>query len=690
MKNNYYKIMFLVFLLFTTVIFIFISLEIPVNEENIEIIDYKAHITIDDDGDMLVRETWGIDYIEDYRVRFRDIEYGKFPDNYPLPYNVNNRAALNTVDGNYNITLYKNGIDVTSSIRTGYSFNDDFDERYDPVACPSTASLQCESFFFDTQNNVGLSGYVEIEYEYIIENVITEYSDISELNWILFEYAESNINKGEVIITLPTSITNSFDYTLFTPHIRDSTIKEDNGTLIIEFKNMHQKDKLAFRLLVPTSTFSSIETNNIFINADMNEQAIINFENDLAKENQMLKYISIAVFASAIVFSSLSLLLVKHIKKRYFEHINALGTDKQFVTPPTEHSPALVGYLLRDMVLLPEDISATLLDLIYRNYLTVDDSRAFDNPSYTIDELIEAEKYRLKMKNKDSKTSSEENYRLENAIDTFEENFDIDICLNKEKNRSDLEEHEEHLIDWYINNVGDGEKVSLKDFKDLEESALRSSEFIGERNKFEKIVKKSSQKIDYYDENNSIYRKKAQKFLILPIIGLIFVITVSFITNMVLVLQSVPFIASIFYISLEVANSKKRSIKGEKFFNEWNSYKENLKNTSVVNSTQISDVEFWDYNLIYATVFGFAEYIIDKLETKLTSEDLEGQNSRYTNRNYNYYRHSFFQRNLSKFHETNQYRAQAKVTSSSKGTTSGGGFSGGGSFGGGGGGGRSR
>ena len=422
----------------------------------------------------------------------------------------------------------------------------------------------------------------------------------------------------------------------------------------------------------------------------MNEQIIIDFENNLAEENQILKYISYSVFAGAIVLSCISILIVRYIKKRYFTQINTFDSGKSFVTPPTEHSPAIVGYLLREMTLLPEDISATLLDLVYRNYLTVDDSRAFDNPNYTIDELIEAEKYRLRMKNEVSTTPYKEEERLENTLNAFEENFDIDIYLNKDKDRSELEEHEEHLIDWYINDIGDGEKVSLKDFKDLEDSALRSSEFIGERNKFEKIIKKSSKKIDYYDEKNYIYRKKAQKFLILPLLGIIFVIIVSFITNTALVLQCVPFIASIFYLSFEIANSKKKSVNGQKFYDEWNSYKENLENMSVVNSTQISDVEFWDYNLIYATVFGFAENIIDKLETKFISENNEGQHSRYTNRNYNYYRHNFFQRNLSKFHETNQYRAQAKVTSSSKGSRSGGGFSGGGSFGGGGGGGRSR
>ena len=53
---------------------------------SIEINQYDAVLVFDDDGDMHVKETWEMNYLERYTVRFRDIEYRKFPVDYPLPF----------------------------------------------------------------------------------------------------------------------------------------------------------------------------------------------------------------------------------------------------------------------------------------------------------------------------------------------------------------------------------------------------------------------------------------------------------------------------------------------------------------------------------------------------------------------------------------------------------------------------
>ena len=78
--------------------------------------------------------------------------------------------------------------------------------------------------------------------------------------------------------------------------------------------------------------------------------------------------------------------------KTLFAPHKTLAKDQVINTIPTEHKPAVVGYLYNKQVTSDEDISATLLDLISKEYLIIDDSRVFDNSGYSLEDLFKGEK----------------------------------------------------------------------------------------------------------------------------------------------------------------------------------------------------------------------------------------------------------------------------------------------------------
>lgn len=669
-----------------TAVFLLITAIPAESNSDIEINNYYAEITIDNDGDMTVHEEWDMDYKEKYNVRFRDIEFDKFPINYPFPNSSDNEASFNIET--YSTSFLKDDVDVSENTSFGYSFLFDKDERGDYVACPDDLSYDCESFFVNAVRVGGLEGDVTFIYDYTIENVITEYSDISELNWILFEYAESIVDKGQVHITLPNDFN---EYYFFHPEIDIDNVEKESNTVSFFFTHKTNRDPLAFRLLVPPTTFSSIEAKNIFIDPEVNKDIIIDYENRFI-ENPFIynNSDSILFFSSLVLSIMLSFSIIVLVKKRYLK-APIITPMTNVVTPPTEHSPGIVGYLYNGEMTNPEDISATILDLIFKNYLIVNDDNIFNNNKYTIDDLVQSEKKRILLK-KDPMSQYDVNLEpidIDKNYD-FEENFDVILELNKDMNINELTSYEKIVIEYYIDKFGDGEKVSLQDIKKKNEKSTSASQFISLSTNFQREVKKEAKHYDYYDKTLLFKKKRLQIiFTLIPLIfvlGLLIVYSTLHIYNL---LSFVPIGLSMLYIYTSIYGIKIRSAWGEKFYTDWTSYKQNLENLHVLKTSNINDVEFWDHNLIYATVFNLAEKVLDEIEISIPSTELERTvSTTYTRRSYNRYTHYYFRRNLMSIHTKNYQTASATISRNS--SSSGGYRSSGGSFGGGGGGGRSR
>ncbi|MCK7492313.1 MAG: DUF2207 domain-containing protein [Comamonadaceae bacterium] len=138
----------------------------------------------------------------EYWVRFRDFVYSKYADGYPLFIDFSNVAQFDESAASVRVLQGRRRHHRRRPHRHLRDY--DYDEQGYLVECyPSRDS--CESIFTEMDDHALSEGKVTFIYEYRIIGAVTEYSDISELNWRLFEYVEGKIKEATVSVHLPAS-----------------------------------------------------------------------------------------------------------------------------------------------------------------------------------------------------------------------------------------------------------------------------------------------------------------------------------------------------------------------------------------------------------------------------------------------------------------------------------------------------
>lgn len=620
---------------------------VSTEDADIVINEFSADIIVGEDGSMLVTETWDMHYEGDYNVRFRDFDYVKYPDEYPLYKNDSNQASF--VNNAASVIVLKNGKDVTSRITTGYSFNQDVDELGLLVSCEPVRT-ECESIFTDFSESGGLDGYIRFIYQYKIDGAVTEYSDISELNWTLFEYAESKVEKGSITITLPDNENSIDSFRIFSHQIEDTTsVLVANNKIVIDFEDMREKDVLAFRLLMPTTIFPDIGGSNKVIHPDINKSIINDFEVEAASNfetgliiEETFKYVPFIV--------ALFMLLIT-----YLLHITLFGTKRVVVndayySAPSKHSPAQVSFLMHKKKFKDTVITATLLDLVRRGYLVINDSN----------------------------------------FETDKE--DVVFIKNEKMEDNNLTSHERFLITWLFSMNEESNEVSTNDIKEYASVATNPIRYITKYKNFIHEVHQEGVRGDFMDHSATKKMWGASILNLIPLSVFIFAIIAGTTFNIDMTVSYLVSPITILLYSLFVWTRIMYSKFGQETMEKWEKYKNYLESEKNYSGAKLTDIEYWDEALVYATIFGIANKVMQQLtihESTLQTQNnkrLSVPMSRYYRRN-NYgmfhHIHSTFQ---SSYAVSSRNQAALRATSSGR---SSGGFSGG-SFGGGGGGGRSR
>ncbi|MFA5482862.1 MAG: DUF2207 domain-containing protein [Bacilli bacterium] len=649
MKNNKKIILLLYIIGFVLLVFGFSFLL----DGDIRIYEFNADVTLTDKGDMEVVERWDMKYFGDYNVRFRNIKYGKYNSNNPLYQEPDNIADFNTIDGSYSVKVYnEDHLDVTG--RVGYSFNDDIDELGEPLK--QIYHTNEEVLFVDMSDNGGLKGRYIIEYKYTIIGAITQYSDVSELNWRFVDYAEAKIKKSTITINLPNNDLDKENLLAWGHGLSRGNINiVDNKTIKFEMEDIRVDDseRIEVRLLTDNSLFNSIMDYNKVLETDLiNKNIIVDYENNLAEEtNLRIKVANIILYSSIGIVIIMSLLIL-YIFKKYDKEYEALFNEKYLYAPPSDLTPAQMSYLFYFEKTNNEDITATLLDLIRRKYLKI----------VLIDEFI---------------TDEEASFKL---------------VLNKDKSLEDLLPHEAHLIYWFISKIGDGTSVLNKTIEQYGSNYTNAEIFNKDVIKFKNLVKKSCEDLDFF-ENRTKDKIKIYKYVLIPLMAIFITVILNNIYNIAISLPIIfLIIISVIYI-IYVSSIKKRSVNGNEEFVKWNAFKRFLVDFGSFKDYPMPGIIVWEKYLVFATSFKIADLVMKQLEVKLP-QIINENNSTYLIYSYPKFHIGFMMFSLNRTMTTAQSTIKQTVIrhnqSKSSGFGSGGGFSGGSSFGGGGGGGFSR
>lgn len=628
---------------------------IIVTRSSISIESFDAVITINDSGDMTVVERWDMTYNERMNVRFRDIKYNKYAAGYPLSISPINKAYFD--EDNVAVRFFHDDEDLTYLARVAYSFNGEYDELGYPIECLPNVQY-CESIFIDATNARGLEGNVAFEYTYTILGAITKYSDISELNWRIFEYSEAKIKVAHIEVNFPVNGLSEDSILVWGHGLSQGTIEiASNRQVVMDMKNIKDGEFPEFRILVDNSLFPNIDSDNEFITSSMNKQVLMDYEARLAEETNSRIMIATVVLIATIAMVGLMGAITYYIYVKYDKEYEPEFKGDYFRELPSEDTPAEVSYLVFMKKINDETIPATLLDLIRKKFITIG------------------------------------NY----GTDMTSSKADFELKIDADKKKTNLLSHEVHFLNWIFNKIGNGSVVTTKQIENFGKTDVnKARDFQNHAKIFVKLAKKEAEKKKYFEYGFEVKKSKAFMAILLPMIllGTSFITTMSYnIDNTISILICI--VISIIY-SIYILSIKKRSVLGNEVYTKWNAFKKFMLDFSRMDDYPIPGIIVWEHYIVYATVFKIADKVSEQLKVKLPQDEFDNKDSTFMGRSY--YSRGFFYGSM--IHNLHTTFTIAKMNSTSTivaanaakigSSGGGGGFGGGSSFGGGGGGGRSR
>lgn len=612
---------------------------------------YDMDVVIDENGDMHVVETIVIDnYVNYYNNYFyKEIAYNKNND---FGNSSINRSKL-VPDVKFKVED-ASGVVFDSQTSTanypkhfvGFSYNNDVDERGYKIKCEAATTKYCDSVFY--YNRPGFARITSFTYEYTIEGVITQYNDISEFNWVLLGYQPFKFNDVKISITLPEGNYNIAEEDTFFHGTNMAERKfVDKNKIVITADDMISDEQIEVRLLLDNDLFTSVDlVNQVNINA---KDDILAFEENTIKEADtkyfwgnlgtlIIYYMGLAIFV---------LLFFVCYKKHDKEYVSEFYNEYYRELPAT-YPPAVMGYLYKFRDITDDDLSASLLDLIRRKYLILDTHG--------------------------------------NSGGDDERKFDYTIIKNKEKSTSDLTESERFLIKWFIDEMGDHEKVSSLQLKSYCDSYSGATNYQKCSNKWYKLVKAEASKYKFFEDSTGAVKTGYTAISVLIGVALIVIMTLisnysGYIFGSSLWFGIICLVAS-FISYLNTIN--KRSKKGNEDYVRWKAFKKFLEDFSSFEDYPVPSLVVWEHYLVYATSFGIADKVSEQLKLKFSYEEFTSADCTYFV--YFGYRHRIggFNRSIRSIRTVSSGTIARHVTAQRISSRSGGGFggfrSGGGGF----------
>lgn len=492
-------------------------------------------------------------------------------------------------------------------------------------------------------------------YKYTLDNVVTKYNDIAEFNRkIVDSNWDVRLNNVTINITIPAGA-NREDVRVFGhgPLFGEShIIDERNVVFTVPYVDPRENvetlvlfppeivpgarrtiDEEAFDMIMAREKSFAEEANEL-----REEAKKINEKIDLRRKISFVVFLVLFVGWFPIVFG----FYIKHkkIPKTSFD-------QKYYRELPGNYTPAEMSYLLNRGRVSVGDMTATLLDLVRRRYLIL----------MPVNEQAP----------KPSRLGMYEDYI---------------VSRNPDKPAHHLKLHEEHLVRWFINRLGDRYTVKLSRICDINNS--EALKFKDDYENWSNHVKTEAEKHNFFepvDKKLSALGKKIYVFYLIASLVL-FITGSSFIPLSLFVLGMVTVFITY--------NPRKYTPYGAEQRARWMAFKNFLKDFSRMDKATLPSIVMWEHYLVYAVPLGMADKVISQLPLVVNEIDFQDSNLTYMRVNSGQTgRVALIQSMRSTTNSMSSSIRSASSTggSSSSSSGSGGGFSGGSSGGGGGGGG---
>jgi len=329
----------------------------------------------------------------------------------------------------------------------------------------------------------------------------------------------------------------------------------------------------------------------------------IGFEEDLQAEYQRHEFIEtyykytpfILIIIMAIVTYALQLFVFQPKK---------IKTKGDITYPPTNISPAIVSYLLNKGAFKKEVITATLLDLCRRGYVGIIDTNKDD------DEVV---------------------FQLKHSLQV-----------------EDLMSHEQALMHWLFEKDLTIDKVSSVTLEARARAATDVSDFYNNYRNFVTLVKHQGRKQKFIETKLSDRKLFSYFAAIIPLAYMFYIIGISKTHNIDLFIPVSFSLTIVILLHFFITTRSKLTDKGSEAYSKWMKYRSYIISTKSYSHADMEDIEYLDELLVFATLFGKAEKVMDQLSIDAANPKrtkqvvpqsmLYNQNSRY----YNHHRYYWY------------------------------------------------
>lgn len=476
---------------------------------------------------------------------------------------------------------------------------------------------------------------------YILPQGVTVYKDTAQFNRkMVGENWEKSIRNVQVIVELPEEISKekiyAFGHGPLTGNVEILNGREIKYTL----ENYYPGEFLETNILFPKELVSEInkkyiKNKNAFseiMKMEKNFAEEANRERDRAVKIMGLKWAVFVAAACWVIFAGTFIYLKNgkryKVKVPYGEYFREL---------PDDYTPAVAGAVVSRTAIKPEHLFATVMDLVRKDFL----------------ELIE-----------------ERNQTILRRTD--------------ERDFTSLKPYEKYVLDWYINDMGDGMEVVLENVEKYISGSRNAKKFYSKYQVWYKGVADDLKSL-------GIIKAKTKKipmflgiftgFLMFP--GGVFM--AQFFGEpkfMIFTFGAIPFI-------IFSGSKRKLSLEAEEAYARWSAFKKFLVDYSNLEEAKTASIHIWEHYFVYAVALGVAEKVARayKKIAALRGEDENiGVGRYYRSSLMNSYMYSRAFRNVERYTAGAASRSIREVSKSNRSSAGGrgGGFSGGSSGGGGG------
>lgn len=626
--------------LFWILLFLLTPIIVSASSINYDITDFLIDATIEENGDLSIKELIVLD--GNFNGYVRELQYTNNKLNDYEKGNINfSNSAIYNAEGINNVVLKTRN--VTNEKITFETFEKEFNPLIKVI---SEKTAKDGNYIYRKDDNLlSYKMYQSAEDEtiaffisYTIDKAVVIHEDIAELYWTFIGSGFTDqINNLQIQLHLPEKATEQDLYFWAHGDITGEIDRVDKKTLLAQMKSLDKKSVIDIRVLFTKDAISNPTRlrNSEEVAFDKIWKIEEERKESYNRQRELQRQVVRATKVGTIIYYIVLIILWIYIYFKFDREYKSDFNSKYYREFTGTYNVEVIDYLMNKSI-TPNAMSASIMNLIYKKNIKAEE----------IQDSGKKKKYQFTLVNNDGVTDTEQ-----------------------------------VLLDFLFEKVGKDNKFTTKDLEKYASSTRTCEKFSKYYTEWKNCVTKDAEREKFYETNG-----------IPVVLGILFLL-ITILIFMLVMYYHVEFIPCYFLLPAGIIFLfytillRKRTKKGQEDYLRWKAFKNFLKDFGNFKIKELPEVVLWEKYLVYATVFGLAETVEKSMNVKMAEyQSLEGVQTLNGWSPMDFYIYNSICSSVS-HSVTSNISANAIANSRNTTSGSGGGFSGGAGFGGGGGGG---